>query len=398
MRTPVERASISAIWMEDNVQGSTLGKSQSVADLIRDRIVELESNPDSLLRKYEPDEFKFRFDTNSKNGTWADRTNKRVKNITLIVPLLESLDEYADLTHAADFEFVDSRISKAKWRVIGVFPPSIHLPPDIKSKLKLQFKNLVLIQQAHQEAWPTQVKINNFVKAVELSGEYHVAMVTAPAWRRATGTSDAMLQGLLEEEGEKNDEEEEEDDASGDGTLASWPDPLGKFEKLSHKTLKGFKVNTDINAFDCNDEWVHPTDYGKVFRKGVWITADVSLKLWDMTGSRRGGGSEPSRTYQVSINQIKALSEGTYGADPAKKTSVSAGSKRGAPDDDDVEALLPPVTRRYRDSTPPESSQSQSSSGTVSSTSSSNAGMKTRKQLKGKGKQKAINDDAMEVA
>lgn len=64
-------------------------------------------------------------------------------------------------------------------------------------------------------------------------------------------------------------------------TLLNWPDPDRLFSG-PHWTddLKDtFILNKNINAYNCKMERIEPIDYPNVFKKGVWVIADVVLKL-----------------------------------------------------------------------------------------------------------------------
>jgi hypothetical protein len=61
--------------------------------------------------------------------------------------------------------------------------------------------------------------------------------------------------------------------------LKDWPDPQQKFENISDNFKSEMKLNRSVNVIAENGVIVHPRDYFQHLRPGVFILANVNLKL-----------------------------------------------------------------------------------------------------------------------
>lgn len=58
--------------------------------------------------------------------------------------------------------------------------------------------------------------------------------------------------------------------------MRMWPDENGQFAKLE----KGeFNLTTNMVAYDHRGKVVHAVQYEHVFKRGVWVQADVHMCL-----------------------------------------------------------------------------------------------------------------------
>ncbi|KAF8500070.1 hypothetical protein JB92DRAFT_3124668 [Gautieria morchelliformis] len=259
---------------------------------------ELRNDPEALLVKRPATDFVFQpFKVNNVNGRWADKTGSRELQVQLVGPIgpTSTIGTYGSLNDAPASVFYDGseRIKGAHFKFTLEFHTS-NYPNEVADRAPQPPVPKSLKHRENYEAMgPKPYAIHSFICAID--NRLQIIMSTD----RMLIEDRPSKQSAINLFTGKN--------AAGGAKmpLNEWDDPHERWSQLKH--ILRWCINTDINAMDIDGEYVYPKDYKTVFMPGTWVVADCKLMFWDMTAIKTD--RKPSRTYQILVNKIQAISE-----------------------------------------------------------------------------------------